>query len=196
MSDPAPAVDDVSPLQAPVSPPGDRFADAPPLARVLARCDRWLGLAEQAALGALLVTIVLIAAATALTSLPWADELIRYGVFAMAMLGGAFATHHQRLMSVDVLSRMLSARARALLRLMLAAFTLAMTAVLFDGGVQIVGLQREAPQSGHIPTLVPALLIPVGMALIAIHLVLQAAIELSYLRAGRLAPEPEQAGAP
>lgn len=194
MSAPSPAVADEPPPPAP--PAGDRFADAPPLARALVRCDRALGLLEQVALGALLVTIVMVAAATTLTSLPWADELIRYGVFAMAMLGGAFATHHQRLMSVDVLSRTLSPRARAVLRVVLAAFTLGMTAVLFDGGLQIVSLQQEAPQSGHLPTLLPALLIPVGMALIAVHLVLQAAIELSYLRAGRLAPEPEQGGAP
>lgn len=193
MSDPSPAVDDAPPQP---SPPADRFADAPPLARALARFDRALGLLEQAALAALLVLIVAVAAATVLTSLPWADELIRYGVFAMAMLGGAFATHHQRLMSVDVLSRTLSARARAILRLVLAAFTIAMTAVLFDGGLQIVTLQREAPQSGHLSTIYPALLIPVGMGLIAAHLVLQAVIELSYLAAGRLAPEPEQGGAP
>lgn len=190
-----PFLDDAPPHVAP-QPTGDRFADAPPVARALVRFDKALGLVEQAALAALLVIIVVVAAATVLTPLPWADELIRYGVFAMAMLGGAFATHHQRLMSVDVLSRKLSARARAVLRVALAAFTVAMTAVLFDGGLQIVSLQRDAPQTGHIPTLFPALLIPVGMALIATHLVLQAAIELDYLRAGRLAPEPEQAGAP
>lgn len=194
MSDPAPAVDDEPPQPPP--PPGDRYSDAPPLARALVRCDKALGLVEQATLAALLLTIVTVAVATVVTPLPWADELIRYGVFAMAMLGGAFATHHQRLMSVDVLSRKLSPRARAALRVGLAAFTVAMTAVLFDGGLQIVGLQREAPQSGHIPTLYPALLIPIGMGLIATHLVLQAAIELAYLRTGRLAPEPEQAGAP
>ena len=173
------------------SPAPSPFADDSGLSRALRACDRALGLAEQAALVGLLLFIVCVATATVAIHLTWADEAIRYGVFAMAMLGGAYATHHQRLLSMDVLSRVLSPRGKALLRVALSLFTLAMTAVLLQGGLQILSLQQQAPQTGTISTVVPAMCIPIGMALIAVHLTLQALIELDYLRRGRTAPEPQ-----
>jgi TRAP-type C4-dicarboxylate transport system permease small subunit len=169
-----------------------RFSNDSPLAATLRRIDRGLGIAEQAVMVALLLVIVVVAAATVLTHIAWADEAIRYGVFAMAMVGGAYATHHQRLLSMDVVSRSLSARGRAWLRVVLALFTLGMTALLFQGGLQILNLQTSANQSGQISTVVPAMFIPIGMAMIGVHLLLQAVIELEYLRRSLTAPEPEQ----
>lgn len=164
------------------------------MARALRRLDRALASLEQLVLAALLAIIICVAVATVAVHLAWADEVIRYGVFAMAMIGGAFATHHQRLLSMDVLSRTLPPRGRAALRVVLALFALGATAALFVGGLQILALQRAVSTNGFIPTEVPALCIPVGTGLIAVHLTLGAAIELDYLARGRSAPEPEQGG--
>jgi TRAP-type C4-dicarboxylate transport system permease small subunit len=183
---------DDAPKESVVLDPVDRFANDSPLARGLRMIDRFLGVAEQAVLVGLLFVIVLIAAATVVTHISWADEAIRYGVFTMAMIGGAYATHHQRLLSMDIVSRKLPPRGRAWLRVGLAFFTLAMTIVLFRGGLQILALQQAVHQTGKISTVAPAMFIPIGMALIATHLLLQALIELDYLRRSQTAPEPEQ----
>ncbi|MEZ4359933.1 MAG: TRAP transporter small permease [Kofleriaceae bacterium] len=183
-----------TPEPAPAS-DADRLADDSALAAALRRIDRALGRLEQAGMVLLLAVLVVVAASTVVIQVSWADEAIRYGVFAMAMIGGAYATHHQRLLSMDVVSRNLGARGRAWLRVVLALFTLAMTGVLFQGGLQIFALQGSVHQAGKIPTTVPALFIPIGMALIGLHLALQAAIELDYLRRGKLAPEPEPGAA-
>jgi TRAP-type C4-dicarboxylate transport system permease small subunit len=190
-----------SPTEAP--PPGElptataRFADDSELVRGLRRFDRGLGLAEQGVLFALLIAVIVASIGNyvtfKITKQPLANssEVIRYGVFALAMLGGAFATHHQRLLSLDLLSKFLGPRGRVLLRLVLAVFTVLMAAVAIWIGWKVRGVAAAEKSHAAIPISVPALFIPVGMALVAAHIVLQAAIDLDYLRRGKLPPEPE-----
>ena len=68
----------------------------------LRKFDRGLGLVEQALLFMILAAVVLSASAQAIGSklfhhsFEWSFDVVRDGVFAIAMLGAAFASHQQR----------------------------------------------------------------------------------------------------
>ena len=118
---------------------------------------------------------------------------IRYSVFLSAMVGGAFATHHRRLLSMDLVSRLVSARTRAWLRVALNAFAITMASLFFYYGLlireQVMG---ERHLSHWIPPQLAASAIALGAGLIVIHLVAQTIIDLDYLVRGKTPPEPEQ----
>jgi TRAP-type C4-dicarboxylate transport system permease small subunit len=176
-------------------------ADDGPVAAWLRRLDDRLGLVEQAVLFALLAVVVVTSISGELVSLlrgkGWGDDgttIIKYSVFAMAMLGGAYATHQRRLLSLDLVSRFLAPLSRAVLRIALALFAIFMATVTIWGGLRIY--EKVVTEShGLIPIKVPAMFIPIGFVLIGVHLLLHTAIELDYLRRGKTAPEPEQGAA-
>lgn len=124
----------------------------------------------------------------------WAIELIKVSVFGIAMLGAAFATHLNRNFSLDLLSRYLSNRGRAILRIIINLSTILAAGLLYYGGE----LVRESLQKGHeshelIPMWVVGWFMPVAGVLILLHSINHTIIEVSYLAAGRVAPEPDQA---
>ncbi len=183
------------------------FADDPPLARTLRRIDRAVGLAEQVVMFALLIFLVLAAFAWFLfgvlhephvyglldESIDGVGVDIRYGVFLTAMVGGAFATHHRRLLSMDIASRLVGARSRAWLRVGLTLFAAEMALIFFGYG-QIIAREtgREEAIEHWLPSSTASWAIALGAGLIAFHLIVQIAIDLDYLLRDKTPPEPEQ----
>jgi TRAP-type C4-dicarboxylate transport system permease small subunit len=172
-----------------------------PVAGLLRRIDDRIGLGEQVVVVALLAVVVVTSISGELLGLVrgkgWGDDgttIIKYSVFGIAMIAGAYATHQRRLLSLDLVSRFLKPRARAVLRIALAAFAIFIAAVTIWGGMQIYDSVRGETH-GLIPIRFPALFIPIGFVLIGLHLLIQTAIELDYLRRGKTAPEPEQGAA-
>jgi TRAP-type C4-dicarboxylate transport system permease small subunit len=178
--------------------PIHRFADDSNLARSLRRFDGVIGRLEQALLFALLALVVITAVLSFVwdialhSSLPHNELIIRYAVFASGMVGGAYAAHHQRLLSMDLLSKQLGPRGRAVLRVVLAIFGVVTSALLLWGGLLVYDITSAEASAELIPRSVPAIFVPIGAALIGLHLVIQSVIDLDYLRRGKLPPEPEQ----
>lgn len=88
-------------------------------ARRLARCVRVLHRAEDVLLALLLTAMVLLASLQILlrhgfdAGLTWADPMLRVGVLWLGLLGALAATRERRHINVDVLSKLLPARAKA-----------------------------------------------------------------------------------
>jgi TRAP-type C4-dicarboxylate transport system permease small subunit len=181
-----------------LSPPdADRYAGDSSLARALRRVDVLVGRVEQATLFALLAVVV----ATAVLSLVWDvflheglphnEVIIRYAVFASGMIGGAYAAHHQRLLSMDLLSKQLGPRSRAVLRVILALVGIVAALLLVWGGLLIYDITASEATVDLLPRSAPAVFVPIGAALIAWHLLVQSVIDIDYLVRGKLPPEPE-----
>lgn len=169
------------------------YPDDDTLARVVRWIDNAIGLAEQVALVAILAIVVLTAVGHTLLDrfadmrLEFKDHVIRAGTFALAMLGAAFATHQARHLALDLVSRRLSPRARLILKLNLALFTIAIVVVLVHSGLNLI--DREQAEAHLLSTRRLAWLIPIGGGLLILHTVLHTIIDIDYLVRGKTPPE-------
>jgi TRAP-type C4-dicarboxylate transport system permease small subunit len=177
-------------LGAPLSYPDDGT-----ISRVVRRIDGWIGRGEQVVLVALLATVVLTAAGHVLLDrfadypLPFKDDVIRGGTFAIALLGAAFASHQARHLSMDLVSRRLSPRARLFLKVILALFTIAIVLILVRSGFRLIDKERSLKSEHLISSVALAHLIPIGGGLIIVHTILHAIIDLDYIARRKTPPE-------
>ncbi len=182
------------------------FPDDGPLSTNLRRVDHYLGLIEQAILVALLAAVVLVASGSALSDKlahhqfgRWWYTIVRAGTFSIAMFGAVFATHQQRHLAMDLVSRRLPPRGRLVLGVLLKLLTIAIAVLFFRSGIH----QRDTVGSAgeelsllglHITDKDIVTTIPIGAALIMVHCALHAAIEIEYLVRGKLLPERARSG--
>jgi TRAP-type C4-dicarboxylate transport system permease small subunit len=178
-----------------------QFPDDGPLSSWLRRTDRALGNAEQAVLFILLGAVVLTAAAAALSDRVighhmgrWWFDIVRGGTFTVAMIGAVFATHQQRHLSMDLVSRRLPARGRLVLRIVLALFTVVVAALLVRSGLHQLDTVGEESGDHLISTHTIVTFMPIGAILIIVHTVLHMVIDLDYLARGKLPPERMRSG--
>lgn len=176
------------------------FPDDGPLSHNVRAVDGWLGNIEQVLLFALLAAVVLTAASAALSDKlfhhalgRWWFDVVRGGTFSIAMMGAVFATHQQRHLAMDLISRKLSPRGRLILGIILKLFTIAIAIILYRSGMH----QREhvggsAEQLVSDKTVVTML--PIGAALIILHSVLHIIIDVDYLARGKTPPEKARTG--
>ncbi len=166
----------------------------------LRKFDRGLGLVEQALLFMILTAVVLSASAQAIGSklfhhsFEWSFDVVRDGVFAIAMLGAAFASHQQRHLAMDLLSNRLTPRGKLVLRVALGLFTMAIVAILVRAGLH---LQAQVAKSGghHMISMgTIAYLVPGGAALIILHSAIHTAIDADYLVRNKLPPTKMRMG--
>jgi TRAP-type C4-dicarboxylate transport system permease small subunit len=171
--------------------------DAPGPAAVLGRIDAALGKAELMVVSISLVLLVAVAvyqfiAVNLLNQrADWTDELIRYSVFFTAMSAAALAAQQKKMMAIDVVPRLLSPRTRAYSRILIALFVAFACYLLFQGGMMNRDEMAKLTENYHIidPTL-GVLALPIGAALIGVHFLIHAVIEINYLAQGRTPPEP------
>jgi TRAP-type C4-dicarboxylate transport system permease small subunit len=169
------------------------YPDDGQLARRMRRIDGWLGRVEQVVLVALLAIVVLTAGGHALLDrfglyrIEMKDEIVRAGTFAIALLGAAFASHQGRHLSMDLVSRRLSPRARLFLKVILALFTIVIVVLVVRSGLHLI--EREKHEDQLLSTRRIALLIPLGGALIIFHTVLHTIIDVDYIVRGKTPPE-------
>ncbi|MEZ4402486.1 MAG: TRAP transporter small permease [Kofleriaceae bacterium] len=171
----------------------------PPLSRRLRQVDEAIGTGERVAMTAVFAFLVVLGFYRTLADVLfhqhdlWAVEGIRVSVFAIAMLGAAFATHHKRNFSLDLLSKALSPAGRAVLRITLNLIALLAAGLLAFGGWQVKKILAHETHYELVPKWMIGWFVPLAAGLIIAHLVLHTLIELDYLARGRTAPEPEQA---
>jgi len=177
------------------------FPDDGPLSSWIRRADRALGNAEQAVLFLLLGAVVLTAAAAALSDRllhhhlgRWWFDIVRGGTFSVAMIGAVYATHQQRHLSMDLVSRRLPARGRLFLRVVLALFTVMVAALLVRSGLHQLDTVGEESGDHLISTHTIVTFMPVGAALIIVHTVLHMVIDIDYLVRHKVPPERMRSG--
>jgi TRAP-type C4-dicarboxylate transport system permease small subunit len=171
------------------------YPDDGRLSRVVRLIDGWIGRGEQVVLVALLATVVLTAAGHVLLDrladypLRFKDDVIRGGTFAIAMIGAAFASHQSRHLSMDLVSRRLSPRARLFLKVILALFTIAIVLILVRSGFRLIDKERSLKSEHLISSVAIAHLIPIGGGLIILHTLLHAIIDVDYIARRKTPPE-------
>lgn len=183
-----------------IHPSVGQFPDDGTLSRKVRIADNTLGIIEQLLLFALLGAVVLTAAGAALSEKlfgyhigRWWFTVVRGGTFTIAMFAAAFATHQQRHLAMDLVSRRISPRARLILGTLLKIFTIVIAMILFRSGMHqrdhVGGTVEEFVSDKTIVTM-----LPIGAALIIVHSILHIVIDIDYLVRGKLPPERARSG--
>jgi TRAP-type C4-dicarboxylate transport system permease small subunit len=173
-----------------------QFPDDGALSGWLRRADRALGTGEQALLFGLLSLVVLTAATAALSDRVlhvdlgrWWFDVVRGGTFSIAMIGAVFASHQQRHLSMDLVSRRLPPRGRLVLRVILAVFTVAIASLLVRSGLHQLATVGGEGANQFISTHTIVTFMPIGGVLIIAHTILHMVIDIDYLARGKTPPE-------
>jgi TRAP-type C4-dicarboxylate transport system permease small subunit len=167
----------------------------PPFVRALRSIDKAFAKLEELALAMLLLVLIVLAVYQAYKrniappSPYWPDELIRYSVFYIGLIGAALASQSDRLINIDMFSRRFSPRGRLVVGLVTTAFTLGICVLIIMGGLHVHGVNVRLGEEGEV--IAPAtgiLALPIGVGLIGFHLTLHAIIDIYYLATGRTPP--------
>jgi TRAP-type C4-dicarboxylate transport system permease small subunit len=177
------------------------FPDDGPVSGWVRRADHVLGVAEQAVLFVLLGAVVVTAASAALSDRVlgvqfgrWWFDIVRGGTFSIAMIGAVFASHQQRHLAMDLVSRRLLPRRRLLQRVILALFTIFVAALLVRSGLHQLGTVGEDGGEHLISTHTIVMFMPIGAGLILVHTVLHMVIDIDYLVRGKTPPVRMRSG--
>jgi TRAP-type C4-dicarboxylate transport system permease small subunit len=184
-------------LQGPLTYPDDG-----PFATRVRSFDTYLAKAEQVVLVAILAAVVLMGAGHALLEklahyhVPYKDDVMRAGTFAIAMLGGAFATHQLKHLSMDLVSRRFSARNRLVLRVVLTLFMIGVLILAIRAGLHYIDQEKTVPkQPGKLlSTVQVGWIFPIATSLIIVHALVSIVLDVDYLRRGKLPPERMRSG--
>jgi TRAP-type C4-dicarboxylate transport system permease small subunit len=111
------------------------------------------------------------------TGFLWADPLVRHMVLWVGFLGAAIATHEERHISIDALTRFLSPRWKAAAAVAGQLFLAAVCVVLVDASWTFLIEEKEAGGEvfSGLPSYIGLMIIPAGYLLIAIHAVVRVA---------------------
>lgn len=122
------------------------------------------------------------------TGFIWADPLVRHLVLWVGFLGAAIATHEERHISIDALTKFLSPRWKAAATVAGQAFLAVVCVMLVEASWEFLMEEREAGGEliAGVPIYLALMIIPAGYLLIAIHAVIRAAEQWPALR-GRAA---------
>jgi len=103
------------------------------------------------------------------SSLPWADEFLKILLLWLAMAGAVAAGRENKHIQIDVLSRLVPERLKALAEVVTALFTTAICALCAWHAGRFVGTEREfgATLMGNAPAWIFEAAIPVGFGLLA-----------------------------
>ena len=124
-----------------------------------------------------------------------AEYDVRYACFLIAMIGGAFAAHHRRLLSMDFVSHFLPHKVKPWTRILNTAFAVVITGVFVkysDKIYEATSHERHTrgAQEHWMPEAGANAAMLIGSSLLLIHLVVQILIDLDYLVRGKTPPEP------
>jgi len=177
------------------------YPDDGPFSARVRKIDDYLGKTEQIVLVAILAAIVLTGAGHALLEkfahirIPFKDDVIRAGTFAIAMIGGAFATHQSKHLSMDLLSRRFSPRNRLFLKITLSLFAIFVLILLVRSGMHNIDNEKQFRAEDKLVSRVRiAYLIPIGGVLMLLHTFLHTLIDIDYIKRRKTPPERMRSG--
>jgi TRAP-type C4-dicarboxylate transport system permease small subunit len=161
---------------------------------VLRAIDRGLARIEEVVLLLGLLTLLFVGVASALKrnffppSFFWAEEVIRYAVFLVGLVGAALAAQSDRLFNIDAFQRLMSVRGKLVTKIVCAAFTMTVC-VLFLSSSSLLRMVLEGEEYEVVPPTVGVLPLPGAMIAISVHLGLHILIAAYYLGTGKTPPE-------
>jgi TRAP-type C4-dicarboxylate transport system permease small subunit len=175
----------------------ERGADSEPgLVPLLRRADVVLARLEEVALAISLAVMILLGVYQAIkrnffgASPFWIDEVIRWSVFFVGLTGGALAAQSDRMINIDMCTRLFSPRGKLILRILTALFTVTVCWLFIDGSMIVRDILAAPGEEGEVIRPGTAwLALPIAMGLIAVHMLLHAAADVIYLVTGRIPPE-------
>jgi len=152
----------------------------------LNRALRFIHAAEDTLLASVLSVMIILATAQIVlrnlfdASFIWGDPIVRVLVLWVGLLGAMAASHDGKHITVDVLSRVLSDRAKTAADVITNLFAAVVTGILawqtarfvafdYEGGTIAI---RQAPLVGDIPTWWLELIIPFAFAVMSLRFVL------------------------
>lgn len=174
-------------------------APTPGWLALLQRVDAAIGTAEQYALCALLAFLIALGAYQAIgrnffnASPVWSFDALRISVFFIAMTGAALSAHTKQIIRMDVLTRILSPRGRALARIATALFTIAVCFFLAYAGWHLRTALLDEKDAAFLAPSTAVLALPIGALLIAFHLAVQSLAMTVAITRGELPEEEAQA---
>ncbi len=122
------------------------------------------------------------------TGLSWGDPLLKIMVLWIGLLGAMAATRDRNHIAIDILSRVLPRRGKALTRLLSDLFTAVVCALLAYHGARFVWMDWEAGTIafGKVPAWICQLIIPLGFGIISARFVLFFSLHLRQIRWARM----------
>src|SRR5687767_10689659 len=132
------------------------MADEPRGVGLLRRADLALARVEEVALAISLAVMILLGAYQAVkrnffgASPFWIDEIIRWSVFFVGLTGGALAAQSDRMINIDMLTRLFSARGKLVLRILTAAFTIYVCWLFIDGSFVVRRVLDSPGEEGEL----------------------------------------------
>ena len=163
--------------------------------KLLRALDRWLTKGETVLLvlflGAMLVlAFTQVVLRNAFNSgLLWGDTVVRHIVLWVGFLGAAVATSGDGHIAIDALTKFISPRVKAGVRVLTNLFAAVVCWYLAQGSYQFLTSEAEAGSTFvlDIPVWVGALVVPIGYLLIAFHFLVRL-LESFLVASGRQAP--------
>lgn len=175
--------------------------DEPAAAATLRRADELVGQVELVAVSLSITMLVVTAIAQVLMDKvgdhrpTWPYELIRNGVFFVAMSGAALAAQRKGMFNMDLVTRKLSPRARSYVRIFAAVMVAVLCSMVVRSAVELRANTYKLNEAHEYISHGQAYLALIGGAsLIAFHFVLHAIIEITYLASGKIPPDPPHGG--
>jgi TRAP-type C4-dicarboxylate transport system permease small subunit len=125
----------------------------------------------------------------------WTDEIIRYSVFFIGLIGAALAAQSERLFNIDMFTRALSVRGKLVVRIVAALFTIYVCWMFLVGSFELRTILLD--EKGEI--IDPkwgVLSLPTAAILIGAHMLLHIAIDGFYVATGQTPPDFEMPEVP
>ncbi len=109
------------------------------------------------------------------TGFLWADPLVRHLVIWVGFMGAAIATHEERHISIDALTKFFSPRWKAIAQVLTSLFAVIVCYYLADAALVFLKDERSSGSEIFlsIPTWVALIVIPSGYGLMAVHFVVK-----------------------
>lgn len=109
------------------------------------------------------------------TGLLWADPLLRYIVLWLAFIGASIATHEDRHINIDVLTRLLNLRLKRLSSIFTNTFALIVCVILFKASIDFLKMELTYPTEIFlgIKNWTLEIIIPIGFGLMSLRFLLR-----------------------
>jgi TRAP-type C4-dicarboxylate transport system permease small subunit len=167
-----------------------------PSGTLVGRLQRAITIIEDTILGLVLTAMIVISATQIVlrnlfeSGLLWADPLLRVMVLWVGLLGAIVATRMDKQITVDVLSRLLPARAAAAVRVITDLFTALVAGALAWHAARLVldDMAFGTEAFSGIPAWVCEIILPVAFSVIALEYLVHAAVHLWRSTTGRGLP--------
>jgi TRAP-type C4-dicarboxylate transport system permease small subunit len=144
---------------------------------------------EDLLLAILLIGMILLATGQILLrnvfdiGLVWADPLLRIMVLWLGLLGALTACRENKHITIDVLTRLLSEKARLIARVLTSLFTTTVSAIIAYHAARFVIMEYEAQSSAvlGVPAWVYESIIPLAFGLIALRYIIHSIVYIRTL---------------